>query len=198
MRAKKYSRSRSKALDLDSSAEHSVAPQKSEVLTPDQWLEKARSILLNRLSRGPRSKAQLRNLLEERQVPSEIAEGILDRFEEVGLIDDAKFAEAFARDKRQSRGLAKRALAQELKKVGVSPEFSESALEEFDQESEVELAITLVERRLATVSNLDWQSRQRRLYGYLGRRGFAANVIATAIARAEQGFVAQSETDSIS
>ena len=88
--------------------------------TPEEWDERARGLLLARLTRGPRTKVQLARMLAEKGVPEEIAHPLLDRFQEVGLIDDAAYARAFSRDRRETRGLAKSALKRELGQAGVA------------------------------------------------------------------------------
>jgi regulatory protein len=154
--------------------------------TPEEWDELARTLLLNKLTRGPRSKAQLAQHLADREVPHEIAESLLVRFEEVGLIDDASYALAFARDRRASRGLAKPSLKRELAAAGISEMLANDALEQFDSNDDLELAVTLVRKRWSSVSKLDWQVRQRRLGGYLGRRGFSSAAIGEAIKTVER------------
>lgn len=154
--------------------------------SPEEWDERARGILLARLTRGPRTKHQLAQLLATKEVPEEIALPLLERFQEVGLIDDAAYARAFAHDRRQSRGLAKSALKRELNQAGVSPHQIDDALSGIEPEDEFELAVRLVQKRWSSVASLDWQARQRRLLGYLGRRGFTAGVISEAVKRVEQ------------
>ncbi|BAS13051.1 regulatory protein RecX [Arthrobacter sp. Hiyo8] len=67
----------------------------------------ARSIVLRQLTNSPKSRLQLARKLAERNVPEEVAEAVLDRFEEVRLIDDADFAEMWVRSRSQSRKLAR-------------------------------------------------------------------------------------------
>ena len=155
-------------------------------LTPQQWEERARNLVLNRLSLSPRTKHQLAQMLAKKEVPEEIAVAILDRFEEVHLIDDAAFARVFAHDRRLSRGLAKPALKRELSQAGVAVEYIEAALEPIQSEDEIELAITLVRKRWRSVSELPREARQRRLMGFLGRRGFGGSTISTAISVVER------------
>lgn len=150
-------------------------------LTPEEWDEKARGLILARLTRGPRTKHQLAQMLAQREVPEEVALPLLNRFEDVGLIDDAAYARAFTADRRQSRGLAKSALKRELNQAGVAVELIDEALEPIDSESELELATDLVRRRWSSVARLDRVARQRRLAGFLGRRGFSGSTISAAI-----------------
>src|SRR5690625_442791 len=65
--------------------------------------EVARAILLRQLAAAPRSRAQLAEKLSARNVPDELAETLLDRFEEVGLIDDAAYAEMLVRSRHNER-----------------------------------------------------------------------------------------------
>lgn len=125
-------------------------------------------------------------MLAQKDVPQDIASAILDRFEEVHLIDDAAFAKAFAHDRRLSRGLSKAALKRELNQAGVAIELIEDALEPIQPEDELELATNLVRKRWNSVANLPWDTRQRRLAGFLGRRGFAGSTISSSISTVER------------
>ena len=165
--------------------ERAPREQTPKEYTPDEWREKARTLILNKLTRGPRSRFQLAQAMEKREIPLDISEELLDRFTEVGLIDDAAFAKAFAHDRRANRGLSKAALKRELSNVGVEQQLIQDALEEIDPVQELELAIQLVSKRWNSVKNLDWQARQRRLSGFLGRRGFGGSVVSVAIKTVE-------------
>src|SRR5262249_14409847 len=81
--------------------------------------ERARAICLRLLSGTPRTRKQLADALRKREIPDEVAEEVLSRFEEVGLIDDSAFAEAWVESRHHGRGLARRALARELRTKGV-------------------------------------------------------------------------------
>ena len=70
----------------------------------------ARTILLRRLAAAPRTRAQLAADLAARDVPGDAAERVLDRFTEVGLIDDAAFADDLgAHPARRARAVPQRA-----------------------------------------------------------------------------------------
>jgi regulatory protein len=149
--------------------------------TPEEWDERARNILINQLTRSAKTKHQLSQLLDKKFVPQEIAQTLLERFTEVGLIDDAAYARAFAHDKRLTRGLSKSAIKRELAQAGVDQELILDAIEPIDSQAELELAIRLVEKRWSSVARLERDARYRRLSGYLGRRGFAGSTISSAI-----------------
>ena len=79
----------------------------------------ARAIVLRQLTNSPKSRLQLARKLAERNVPDDVAEAVLDRFEEVKLVDDADFADMWVRSRSQSRKLAKGALRRELAEKGI-------------------------------------------------------------------------------
>jgi regulatory protein len=141
----------------------------------------ARTILLDKLSGQPRTRAELADLLAEREIPDEVADEVLDRFTEVGLIDDAAFANAWVESRHRGRGLGKRALAQELRRRGVDDELARDALEELDPEQEEDTARALVRRKLRSMRSLDRQVAMRRLLGMLARKGYPGGLAMTII-----------------
>lgn len=146
----------------------------------------ARKILLDQLTGQARSRAELRGKLAARHVPDEVADRLLDRFEEVGLVDDAAFARAWVETRHTGRGLAPRALAQELRRKGVSDDVAALALEGVDADSQEAAARALVRKRLRSVRGLDTAVATRRLVGMLARKGYSSG-LAFAVVRDELG-----------
>jgi regulatory protein len=136
----------------------------------------ARAIVLKQLSMAPRSRAQLEDKLRARNCADDVAQRVLDRMSEVGLVDDKAFAEMLVRSKRASRGLAKRALAQELRTKGIDDELVKGTLGSLDDESERALAEAVVARKLPSMSGLDPRVQARRLSGMLARKGYSSSV----------------------
>jgi regulatory protein len=131
----------------------------------------ARKILLDQLTSRARTRSELATKLAQRNVPNDLAAKLLDRFEEVGLIDDRAFACDWIEQRQRGRGLARRALAIELRNKGVSDEIAQEALAEIAAEDEEEVARTLVSAKLRSVRNLDKDKATRRLVGMLARKG---------------------------
>ena len=104
----------------------------------------ARAIVLRQLTNSPKSRLQLARKLAERNVPEDVAEAVLDRFEEVRLVDDAEFADMWVRSRSQSRKLAKGALRRELADKGIDPDTAAGALEQLSDEDEEAAARELV------------------------------------------------------
>ena len=161
----------------------------------------ARGICLRALTGAPKTRQQLADLLTTRGVPEDAAEAVLDRFTEVGLIDDAAFARAWVSSRQAGRGLARRALSAELRAKGVEPEVAAVAVEAVGDDDERETARRLVERKLGAVRRLDRATATRRLMGMLARKGYngglAAAVVREALDRAGAEDVAIAEFDDL-
>lgn len=136
----------------------------------------ARKILLDTLTGQARSRSELATKLARKGVPEEVAERLLNRFEEVGLVDDEAFARLWVQSRQSGKGLARRALAQELRRKGIDDETARTVLEEVDPDDEVESARLLVRRKLRTAASLDRDTAIRRLSGMLARKGYPAGV----------------------
>ena len=136
----------------------------------------ARAIVLRQLTNSPKSRLQLARKLAERNVPDDVAEAVLDRFEEVKLVDDADFAEMWVRSRSQSRKLAKGALRRELAEKGIDTETAAVALEQLSDEDEESAARELVQRKLRGVTGFEDRAERdkttRRLASMLARKGY--------------------------
>jgi regulatory protein len=140
----------------------------------------ARKILLDQLTGRARSRKELSDKLAGKGVPAELATRLLDRFEEVGLVDDDAFARTWVSQRQSAvgggKGLARRALAQELRRKGVDDETSREVLDELDPAAEETAARELVRRKLRNLSRVDDQTATRRLVGMLARKGYGAGL----------------------
>ncbi|WP_307828031.1 regulatory protein RecX [Nocardioides sp. SYSU D00038] len=138
----------------------------------------ARTILLDQLAGRARSRRELADKLASRNVPADVATRLLDRFEEVGLVDDAQFARSWVdqRGATAARGLASRALAQELRRKGVADEVTREVLDEVDPAAEETAARALVRKKLRGLAGVDDVAATRRLVGMLARKGYSTGL----------------------
>jgi regulatory protein len=136
----------------------------------------ARGICLRALTGTAKTRKQLADLLAKNDVPEEAAAAVLDRFTEVGLIDDAAFAAAWVSTRQSGRGLARRALASELRAKGVDGEVAAAAVAEVDPQDEWDSARRLVERKMPSMARLDRVTAERRLMGMLARKGYGGGL----------------------
>jgi regulatory protein len=147
----------------------------------------ARGICLRALTGAPKTRQQLADLLAKRGVLDDAAETVLDRFTEVGLIDDAAYARAWVSSRQSGRGLARRALSAELRAKGIDPEVAAEAVDQVDDEDERAAAQRLVERRMPGMRRLDRATASRRLIGMLARKGYNGGLAAAVVREALDG-----------
>lgn len=177
--------------------------QKQPPKPPADPYETAREICLRQLSVRPRTRAELATALRRRGIDDQVSAAVLDRYDEVGLIDDAAFARAWVSSRHQGRGLARRALANELRQRGVDSELVTAALDDLDGETEAATARALVDRKIRTMGSAPPDAVFRRLVGMLARKGYPAGVAIGAVkdalaAREEMGgFADQLDVDAL-
>ncbi|WP_392545180.1 regulatory protein RecX [Oryzobacter telluris] len=146
---------------------------RGEAVDPHDW---ARQIVLRQLTAAPRSRSQLAQVLRRKECPDDVATAVLDRMEEVGLVDDEAYAGMLVRSQQAGRGLARRALAQELRRKGVDDETARAALDEVDPADEEDRARQLVAKKMRTMHGLEPVVQTRRLAGMLARKGYGSEL----------------------
>lgn len=159
--------------------------------SPDQIGDvesRARNILIDRLAVRARSRRELADSLAKKQIPEAIAVRLLDRFEQVGLVDDEAFARSWVGQRQSAagggKGLARRALAHELRAKGIAPESAQAVLDELDPAAEETAARQLVQRKLRSLARFDDVTATRRLVAMLARKGYPGG-LAYSIVREE-------------
>lgn len=119
--------------------------------------------------------------MHKKNVPDEVAAKVLDRLEDVGLVDDETFAQDWVASRQQRRHLSRSALRRELRTKGVDREHVDAALATVDLDDELAAARALAGRKASSMAGLDPLVRRRRLSGVLARRGFGPGVITTVL-----------------
>ncbi|MGI3780636.1 MAG: regulatory protein RecX [Janthinobacterium lividum] len=109
---------------------------------------------------------------------------MLDRFVEVGLIDDVALALAYTSSRQSEQGLARRAIAMMLRQRGVDDDVVAAATATVEPDDELAAARRLVAKRLPVLAGLDRAVRTRRLVGLLGRKGYPAGMAYRVVAEA--------------
>jgi regulatory protein len=144
-------------------------------------------LCLRLLTVRARTRAELETRLTDRGFPDEVSTRVLDRLVEVGLLDDAAFAQEWVRARRTNAGKGKRALAAELRTKGVDADLIAETLDSVDAGEWRVRAEELVATKLRR-ENLDDETKvTRRLVGLLARRGYnqgmAFDVVKTQLAQ---------------
>ena len=132
--------------------------------------------------------------MTKKDVPAEIIETVLDRFEEVGLVDDAQFAGLWV-EGQQRRMRSTRALRQELRLKGVEAEVIDEALAEAAHDADYQAALALAQKKVRSMGGLEPQVRYRRLAGALARRGFAPGLSHRVVSEVTEGVDVPDDND---
>ena len=136
--------------------------------------ELARALCLRLLTARARTRAELAGQLAKRGYPDDVSARVLDRLTDVGLVDDAGFAEQWVHSRRANAGKGKRALAAELHTKGVDNDVITSVLGGINPAAERGRAEQLVRARLRreNLGDADDAPVSRRMVAMLARRGF--------------------------
>jgi len=153
----------------------------AEAELPANW-ELVRAIALRKLTTRARTRHELDLALQAKNVPTSVKDAVLDRMQEVGLVDDASFAVSWVASRQQRRHLSRRILRRELQAKGVERGDIDRALDNVSLDAELASARDLVERKHAAMGALARDVQYRRLAGLLGRRGFDTAVITRVLA----------------
>jgi regulatory protein len=141
----------------------------------------ARAIALRKLTGQARTRHELAQALQKKNVPEEVAAVVLDRLEQVGLVDDGAFAHDWVESRQRRRHLSRSALRRELQLKGVDRDQVDAALATVDTDAELAAARELVAKKQGAGRGVDPLVRRRRLAGALARRGFGSGIIATVL-----------------
>ena len=128
----------------------------------------------------------LRRKLTQKRIPEPEAQGVIDRLEGNGLLDDAKFAEQYTRSKVLVSGASKRRVMQELRRKGIAEPVAKSAIDRVFADEEIDplaIAEKTGRKKLAQLGDLEPLVLRRRLFGFLARRGYDLDDIKRVVAK---------------
>ena len=139
----------------------------------------ARDAALRLLAHRARSEREVRERLA-RRFPEEVASEVVAALRSQGLLDDARFSSQWAESREARNPRSARLIARELLAKGVDGDLADEAVREIDDEESAYRACLKYSR---IGGRADPVAFQRRLLGYLRRRGFSQSVCRRAIGR---------------
>ncbi|MTD16555.1 hypothetical protein GIS00_21695 [Nakamurella sp. YIM 132087] len=148
----------------------------------------AKAICLRLLTIAPRPRSRLEQALRRKEIPDDVAERVLDRLTEVGLIDDAAYAQAYVRTKHRDRGLGRSALGHELRRLGIDKAAVTDAVDQVDGDDERERATQLVAKRIGPAMAAGPDAARRRLMAFLARRGYSPDLTISVVEQAVDSY----------
>ena len=156
-----------------------------------------RAIVLRRLSAAPRTRAELETDLARRGADPRASAAVLDRFEEVGLIDDAAFANLWVESRHRGKALARSVLRQELRQRGVDSQVIDEAIEAIDEDDEWLTRPGIRPAQVRIKAGEDPRKAMQRLAGQLARKGYPAGMCFTVAREVLAGALEQRHDDPI-
>ncbi len=141
---------------------------------------------LDMLARAPRTARDLRRRLLLKGEPESDVDVTVERLTASGLLNDEAYARAFVRAKVASQGFSRRRLQQELAKRGVARDIADAAIVEVLQDDDVDEAANIervAQKKLRTLRGLDEETKRRRLFSYLARRGYEVDDVRAVVRR---------------
>lgn len=139
-------------------------------------VHKATAAALNFLAYRPRTEGEIRRKLHQGKYADATIEQVIARLRDWRYVDDEEFARRWIENRSAHRPRGSRRLAQELKAKGIDPGIMHDALENADLDESAD-ALTIARQRWRQLHDLEPAVRERRLTGFLGRRGYGFDVI---------------------
>ncbi|HLZ93688.1 MAG TPA: regulatory protein RecX [Candidatus Acidoferrum sp.] len=137
------------------------------------------------LMRRAHSVSEMKKALIRRTADETLIQTVLARLKQNGLIDDARYAQQFARQRTEIRQQGKYRVARELRARGVSEQHIEAAVDEAAANSdEAALVRQRIERKLKLFRGEIDERKIASLYRTLLRAGFSSDTIRREVKRA--------------
>ena len=136
----------------------------------------AKQVLLRRLSNAPRTRKELAKDLKDKDISDDVANLALDRFEEVGLINDQALASNYVSSQHERKGLGKNALRQQLRAKGISDDVALEAVSQISEDQEFQAAFALACKKIRSLQRDDAKTQLRKIVGVLARKGYSSNL----------------------
>jgi len=141
-------------------------------------LKKAKYQALKYLSYRDRSKWEITQYLEKKKYTHPVIQQTLEYLEKLDYVDDKRFALQWGQFRINKKKLARNRLYQELLNKGIPQEILDNILSVlYENTSETQLAIECSRKKWATLEGVESEKRKRRLFQYLKRKGFSADII---------------------
>ena len=138
--------------------------------TAEGRLQQALDLAYRYLGRRDRTVLEVRRHLEGKRVEPSAIDGALRELIDTGYLDDARYAQRFAEDRRELDDWGADRIARRLHAAGVGEEEVAAALDARGAETERDAALALLQRKLRVAPQSD-RERERAL-GLLVRKGY--------------------------
>jgi regulatory protein len=147
--------------------------------TSQERLQHALDAAYRFLSRRDRTVAEVRERLQADEIDADVVDEAIDELTRQGYLDDARYAQRFAEDRRAIDAWGVERIERRLMAVGVEPALIAAALGDRGAAEELEAALVVLRRRFPRAPTDD-RDRERAL-GMLVRKGYDVELAYDAI-----------------
>lgn len=167
------------AASLDDAADLDDAQDADEV---DAQVERQRGekLLLQRLRGRSLSTAEAKDALRSTELAEEDIDDIVERFTELHYIDEARLADQIIYSHHERKGLGRTAVEAEMRRRKIVPAVMLEKLDDIPDD-EQERATELAVKRVQQLERYDDQTIDRRLTGFLMRKGYSSAAVRVAV-----------------
>lgn len=151
----------------------------------------AQDAALRMLSTSRRSRRDLELRLRRREADQTVVADALGRLDAIGLLNDDEFALAEAAAQLRNVARSTGAVKRRLRQRGIAGDVADAAVDsivEADEVDDAERCADAAQRRARQLRSCDKATAQRRLVGFLMRRGFAGDLVFAAVRRTLDGW----------
>ena len=155
----------------------------------DEQRADAERLSMRALGRKGVSESEMRTLLTQQDLDPDVVEHEIERLTRVGLLDDVALATDLVDRLHARKGLGRQGVVTELRRRGIDQIAIDTALDEAadDEDDEFIRAQELADKRAPQMRGLDRATAERRLSGFLMRKGYGSGVVRIAVQRALDG-----------
>lgn len=172
---------------LDDASVVGLDDQIDETMLNELRFSDADKAVVRALSRKDRSEWEVVQLLLTNGIEQHETDEFIQRYRESGYLDDQAYAERQVESLRRRKGLGRSQLSSELSAKRIAPEIIAEVLDQFEPESELDRATELAAKRASSLARLDRETAERRLTGFLLRKGYSSSVVREVVSAALAG-----------
>lgn len=144
--------------------------------------EKAKNKALLSISKTEKSEKKVREKLES-DFDKETIDQVVDFLKKYSLVDDERFAERIVNNDLGFKRVGRNKIKQDLYTKGIQRSDIDKAMENIDEDVELDNAIYLAKKRLKRLKGEEPRKIKNKLYQHLAYKGFGYNTVNTAIRR---------------
>jgi len=164
------------ALQMRLKVGQELTPQQVEQLRQEEALQQAIARALNYLSFRPRSREEVRRYLQRKETPPDLINPVLERLDQLELINDQAFAEFWIESRARFNPKGAQAIKNELRQKGVTREVVDEMVDDEQDEERARQAARKKAQSLTGQSGMDFKTFRLRLGAFLQRRGFSYEI----------------------